>query len=52
MRRDHTQLKSRIPVQYPKAVPAKERKYFTTKTFVAKKRHHTYSLLTAKAKLH
>jgi hypothetical protein len=26
----------------------KERENFTTKTFVAKKRHHKYSLLTAK----
>jgi len=25
----------------------KERENFTTKTFVAKKRHHKYSLLTA-----
>jgi hypothetical protein len=29
---------------------AKERENFTTKTFVAKKRHHKYSLLTAGAK--
>jgi hypothetical protein len=28
-------------------IPHKERKDFTTKTFVAKKRHHKYSLLTA-----
>jgi hypothetical protein len=28
----------------------RERENFTTKTFVAKKRHHKYSLLTAGAK--